>query len=424
MATELSTRKTILMIALDFPPCQSAGVQRTYKFAQYLQDFGWDVVVLTVKASVYQQTDAAAGCPDVLHIERCAALDAARDLSWRGKYLGFSCVPDRWWSWALTAIPAGKRLIKQYQPDLIWSTYPVSTAHYIGYRLQRFSGLPWIADYRDPLQCRYDASARRYSGIAKWIEQQTIRYCQKAVFTTENAARLYHRLYADEPLSKFAVIENGFDEANFQGLPARAPRQDQRFILLHSGALYGQGRDPSELYHALALLQQQGLIDQDNFALHFRGFEGTAEQHALLQQLGISTLVHFLPGVPYLESLAEMGQADALLLIQGPLFNNQIPSKLYDYIRTGRPVLAVTPDKGSTYQTLQPLEHCHCASGVQAVAEALQQQIMAQQRVQQNPVDAVADSQGILPADQVPAAIAAYSRYERTRQLAQLLAEL
>ena len=412
MATEVQANKRLLMIALDFPPCQSAGVQRTYKFAEYLQDFGWDVVVLTVKESVYQQTDAAAGCPQVLHIERCAALDAARDLSWRGKYLGFSCVPDRWWSWALTAIPAGKKLIDQFKPDLIWSTYPVSTAHYIAYRLQRYSGLPWIADYRDPLQSRYDASARRYSSIAKWIEQQTIRYCQQAVFTTDNAARLYHRLYANEPLSKFSVIENGFDEVNFQRLPKRPDRSDQRFVLLHSGALYGQGRDPSDLYHAMAELQREGLIDADNFALHFRGFSGTAEQQRLLQQLGIRDLVHFLPGIPYLDSLAEMQQANSLLLIQGPLFNNQIPSKLYDYIRSGRPILALTPNKGSTYQTLKPLVHCHCADGVAAVAEALRQQLADVQP----PVEPT--------AGEVPASIAAYSRYERTRQLAQLMQQV
>ncbi|MCC5827073.1 glycosyltransferase [Alkalimonas sp.] len=412
MATELQARKRLLMIALDFPPCQSAGVQRTYKFAEYLRDFGWDVVVLTVKESVYQQTDAAAGCPQVLHVERCAALDAARDLSWRGKYLGFSCVPDRWWSWALTAIPAGKRLIQQFKPDLIWSTYPVSTAHYIAYRLQRYSGLPWIADYRDPLQSRYDASARRYSGIAKWIEQQTIRYCQQAVFTTDNAARLYHRLYANEPLSKFTVIENGFDEVNFQRLPKRPERTDQRFVLLHSGALYGQGRDPSDLYHAMAVLQDEGLINADNFALHFRGFGGTAEQEALLQQLGIRDLVHFLPGIPYLDSLAEMQQANSLLLIQGQLFNNQIPSKLYDYIRSGRLILALTPNKGSTYQTLQPLAHCHCADGVTAVAGALRQQLASVHA----PVEPW--------AGEVPANIAAYSRYERTRQLAQLMQQV
>lgn len=409
MATKVPPKKTLLMIALDFPPCQSAGVQRTYKFAEYLQDFGWDVVVLTVKASVYQQTDAAAGCPEVLHIERCQAIDAARDLSWRGKYFGFSCVPDRWWSWAFTAIPAGKRLIKQFKPEVIWSTYPVSTAHFIAYRLHRYSGLPWLADYRDPLQCRYDASARQYSGFAKWIEQQTIRYCTHAVFTSENAAKLYHRLYGDEPLSKFKVIENGFAEQNFQRLPEHAVRSDKRFVLLHSGALYGHGRDPSDVYYAIAELQREGVINAGNFALHFRGFGGTAQQHALLQQLGILELVHFLPGIPYLDSLAEMQQANSLLLIQGPLFNNQIPSKVYDYIRSCRPILALTPSKGSTYQTLQPLKHCDCADGVQSVIAALKQQLANHHELP------------LATAGEVPDNIASYSRYERSKQLAKLI---
>lgn len=354
-------RKTLLMIALDFPPCQSAGAQRAQKFATHLSEFGWDVVVLTAKASVYERCDPHAETPGALHIERCAAFDAARDLSWRGKYAGFLTVPDKYWSWALSAIPAGKRLIKRFRPSAIFSTYPVSTAHFIGYRLQQWSGLPWLADYRDPLQCRYDPGARHYSALGRWIEKRTIETCHRAIFTTQNAARLYSRLYPDEPLAKFLVIENGFDEDKFKSLSLDSFPPDKRFILLHSGALYGDGRDPTVLFQAIWRLHQQGRISDLTFCLRFRGVSPSTELAKLLRELNIHELVEFLPPVPYGESLQEMMSANALLLLQGPLFNNQIPSKLYDYIRTGRRIVAMTPRQGATAQAL--FEYANGKSG-------------------------------------------------------------
>ena len=404
----LEVRKTLLMIALDYPPCQSAGVQRTYKFAQYLRNFGWDVVVLTVKEQVYERSDQSAGEPDVLHVERCAAIDAARDLAWRGKYLGFSCVPDRWWSWALTAIPAGKKLISRYKPDVIWSTYPVSTAHFIAYRLHRSSGLPWIADYRDPLQCRYDPSARRYSGLAKWIEKQTIKYCSLAVFTTDNAAKLYQRIYPQQQLRKFRVIENGFDEENFRQLTVRQPLVSGKFRLLHSGALYGDGRDPTPIFIALSKLKHQGKLNSQNFILSFRGCQVQPKIMTLLSELEIADLVEFLPGVSYLDSLAEMLCANALLLLQGPLFNNQIPSKLYDYIRASRPILAMTPAQSATARALSAYPEQYCTIVADELADALSS--LLNQRTSLEVI--------------TPTQAAVYSRSSRTSELATLLAEV
>ena len=67
-----------------------------------------------------QQTDKGYQ-EKAVHVERTGAFDAAKKLSIKGKYLGITCVPDRWWSWAFTAIPAGKKLIDDFKPDVIWT---------------------------------------------------------------------------------------------------------------------------------------------------------------------------------------------------------------------------------------------------------------------------------------------------------------
>lgn len=395
--------RTILMVALDFPPCQSAGVQRTLKFAEYLADLGWKVVVLTVNENVYTVTDKQLTIPENIQVYRCHSFDSARDFSVKGKYFAWSKVPDRWWSWAIKAIPLGKKLIEKYQPDIIWSTYPVSTAHFIAYKLQQFSKLPWIADYRDPLQCRYDNNVLKYSAVAKWIEKKTIQNCSKAVFTTQRAAQLYQRLYPDEKLAKFTVIENGFDEGNFKGINIVDKTIDSKYTLLHSGAVYENGRDPKYLFRAVSELQSEGVLTKDNFELIFRG--ATAGRYiSQVQQLQIENLVHFEKNVPYKESLTEMAATSGLLLIQGQLFNNQIPGKAYEYIRCNKAILALTPKTGSTGMLLQRVNGTDIVESIDEIKKAIKKMLLKDVNTERTS--------------------AIFSRYTKTQQLDSLLRSL
>ena len=158
--------KRVLMVALDFPPCKSAGVQRTLKFAEYLKDFGWEPIILTVNKEAFENLDNSQEIPtSIEHIYRSFAFNASRDFAIKGKYLSIMKEPDRWWTWKYTAIPQGKKIIESLKPDVIWSTYPVPTAHIIAKKLAKWSGLPWIADYRDPVQSRYDSSVKSFFNL-------------------------------------------------------------------------------------------------------------------------------------------------------------------------------------------------------------------------------------------------------------------
>jgi len=396
--------KVILMIALDFPPCQSAGVQRTLKFAEYLSTLGWQPIVLTVNENVHQRVDYEQLIPKSIKVYRCHALDASRDLAIKGKYFGWSKVPDKWWSWALTAIPLGKKLIKKYQPAVIWSTYPISTAHYIAYKLQKRSRIPWVADYRDPLQCRYDSNVQQYSAVAKWIEKRTIENCYKAVFTTSRAAQLYHRLYPDELLKKFKVIENGFDEANFNSLTTDVQNTSHKFVLLHSGSVYENGRDPTALFAAIQQLKQNNVIDETNFILAFRGAVNNGQFDKKLAELGIRGLVEFRAMLPYKESLKEMMTINALVLIQDSLFENQIPGKAYEYIRTNKPILGITKKMGATGELLENAQGCVLAVSVDEIATAIKTLLNSSFTSRED--------------------VMKYSRYAKTQELALLLNQI
>lgn len=375
----MSGTKTILMIAFEFTPCQSAGVQRPSKFAQYLQDKNWRPIILTAENSVHKVIDETAPLPvPESDIYRVKAPDAKQVFGFKNKYFEITTSPDRWWLWARNAIKQGKKLIDQYNPDVIWSTHPIVSTHIVGLQIAKYAkkrnpNSKWVADYRDPVKCQYEPEAIAYPFISKFIDDRVIKTADAAVFVTEQSKALYSDKYQAFS-EKFHVIENGYDEENFtlaQPFLIELPKDD-RFTLLHSGALFPlHARNPEPLFYAISQLKKSGAIDASSFVLKFRGCPDGSPFQALLEKEEISDLVEFLPNVGYLQSLAEMQSADALLAIQGELFNKQIPGKIYEYIRANQPIVALTRSSSATGSLVSNLPFGYVADSANDLAESL-----------------------------------------------------
>jgi glycosyltransferase involved in cell wall biosynthesis len=351
--------KRVLMVAFHFPPyAGSSGVQRALRFVQYLPDFGWEATVLSANARAYECTsdDLLAAVPAQTHVERAFALNAAKHLSIRGRYLGITAVPDRWASWRFQGVRSGLHLVEKFKPDVIWSTYPIPTAHAIARALHVATGLPWIAEFRDPMaQNGYPADRTLWKSF-KRIEEQTLKHAHFDVFTTSGAARMYAERYPDVA-QRIRVIENGFDEDSFAGLTDAAhtsePLSRGAITLLHSGVVYPSERDPQHLFQALRLLADAGRITPARLRVRLRA---TAHDEVLRLQLshhGVADFVELLPAIPYSEALQEMLRADGLLVMQAAHCDEQIPAKLYEYLRAGRPIVGLTSPQGSTARTLR-----------------------------------------------------------------------
>ncbi|MET3133187.1 hypothetical protein AAKU55_003472 [Oxalobacteraceae bacterium GrIS 1.11] len=348
------------MIAYHFPPMQgSSGIQRTLKFSHYLPRHGWQPTVLTVNARAYQ-TCSAGQMDEIaphLTVRRSFALDCARHLALRGRYPGWLALPDRWISWWLSAVPAGLALIRRQRPDVIWSSYPIATAHLIGLTLHRLTGIPWVADQRDPMSDpTYPADPHRRR-LHRWIEDQIIEYSASMVCTTPGAIASYRARYPDSAQTRFCLIENGYDEANFAAA-AEAPAPSgprARFRLLHSGIVYPSERDPAPLFDALARLRLAGALGPRDFQLTLRASGHDAYLGQMIERHGIADLVELAPPLPYRAALADMLAADGLLLLQAANCNAQIPAKLYEYLRASRPILALTDPAGDSAVKLR---HC------------------------------------------------------------------
>lgn len=349
------------MIAAEYPPCSSAGVQRTYHFSENLLKLGWQPLILTAHKRIYKKLDPSSKVSPQIekHVYRAAAADASVHFAIGGKYFGFLENPDKFSSWYLPGYWLGKSIIKKEKPDIIWSTFPVLTSHRIAKALKTKSNIPWVADFRDPLSMHYSKdNSDKTTNLAKRIDKETIELADALVFATVKMCQLYKGKFPRVNSNKFHVIENGYDEASFSELK-KSESNSSSFTLLYSGALYPNGRDPKPLFKAISELLADEQLDLKRFKLCFRGSGSGEAYYSLLEELNIRSLVEFLPPLSHQESLQEMIDANGLLVIQGDLFNNQIPGKVYEYLAAKVPILGLIGQGGATEALLKQFDHTY-----------------------------------------------------------------
>jgi hypothetical protein len=404
----------VLMIAYHFPPLAgSSGIQRTLRFVRHLPGFGWEPLVLSAAPRAYERTsdDLMGDIPPGIVVRRAFALDTARHLAIGGRYIGAMARPDRWVSWKFAAVREGLRMIRQFKPQAIWSTYPIATAHLIGAELQRRSGLPWLADFRDPMaQEGYPTdplTRRRF-----WaIEREVLQTARFSTFTTPGAARLYRERYP-AAAERVMVLENGYDEESFAAAPPDEARQALHpgaVTLLHSGIVYPAERDPTQFFAALGRLKASGVIASGALVVRFRASVHDALLQSLAARYDIGDLIDCQPPVPYRQALAEMLAADGLLVMQAANCNEQIPAKIYEYLRANRPILTLTDPAGDTAATLRQAGATDIVrlDSIDDICAALP-----------GFLDAIRAGRAALPD---PQAVAQASRQGRTAELARLL---
>jgi glycosyltransferase involved in cell wall biosynthesis len=302
-------KRGILMVAFYFPPFNgSSGIQRTLRFAQYLPDSGWSPTLLVPHPRAYSSCapESIAEIPANLPVRRAFALDAAKHLAIRGAYPIWLALPDRFNTWLLGAVPAGLSLIRKHRPKVIWTTYPVATAHLIGYVLHKVSGLPWVADFRDPMLYEAWPEDPRVRRAQSWVERLTLVNATRVVCVTPSAVELYRARYGKEHADKVVLIPNGYDEASFAGI-MRTPSGPQRRIkLVHSGLLEPADRDPTALFQALQALKADGSISADRLQIVLRGSGFDERYRVQLKAFEITDIVSLEPLISYREALQEM----------------------------------------------------------------------------------------------------------------------
>jgi glycosyltransferase involved in cell wall biosynthesis len=350
----------VLIIAYHFPPqAGSSGLLRSLKYCQYLPKRGWHPAVLTPHPRAYEKIDEKSllSIPRGVQVIRSFALDTKRHMGIGGRYLRYMALPDRWVSWVFGGVPTGLRAVREHKIDVLYSTFPIMSAAVIGLWLQRFTGLPWVLDLRDPMSQNdypHDALVRR---VWRKVERACMRRVSRVIFTAEATRRMYLERYPEFLKSEMCIlISNGYDEADFRDLQIPLPGPvpaDRPIRLVHSGLIYPIERDPRPMFNAVGRLKKMGRLSADKIQIVFRAPGSEDLYRRLLAERDIEDLIVLKPHMPYREALQECADADGLLLFQAADCDKQIPAKAYEYLRIGKPILALTTHTGDTAALLR-----------------------------------------------------------------------
>jgi glycosyltransferase involved in cell wall biosynthesis len=358
--------KRVLIVAYYFPPIGGIGSIRLTRFASLLPDHGWDVTVLAPRDTPHERDPQLTFPEDKVirtrsielsRIGRAVTLagrsfdesrpsirSRLRDLAHR--YLFF---PDPQIGWYPGAVLAGMRALHVERFDAIYSSAEPVTAHLVARTLSRRTGLPWVAESRDPLSGRLkpdDPHARR----AGRLEAAIAREATVMVMPTPTWAAHYGSIWGRE----VAVLPNGHDGR----LPERrAPDQPH---LAHIGTYHAGRDDLTALWKGLALMRkrQSGPVPRIRLVGH-----PSSELAQEIHRYGLDDLVDDVGFVPHEEAKLQMMSASMLVAsgIKGgdAVARGWVPAKLFSYLASGVPVLYVSGPETDAATMLRGQPGCY-----------------------------------------------------------------
>jgi hypothetical protein len=436
--------KNVLIIAYYFPPSGGPGVQRVLKHIQYLRDFGWNPIVLTVSNGDFPARDESllSKIPADIIVERThiyEPYDAYRMLMGQKKGVPIDVnvikndhqrrsikeriaeairatlfIPDARIGWLPTAIPKAMELIEKHSISAIYNSSPPYTTSLIARQLKRKTGLHWVAGFRDPWT-EFLTSPKRWF-LPAWID----RSLEQSVFKEADAIECAWigiikdalRKFPSLSESKFHHVPNGYDSTDY---PSREHIDttleiNDRFVLTYTGSMYGR-RNPSSLFAALELLASKNLLDPKSIHLRFIGRFGN-EVHDMFNSTSFKSSIEVIGYVPHEKSISYLLVSHALLLIVDEAKESEeiVPGKVYEYIGSMKPVIAIAPAKGAIADLMHETQAGGIAhqSDIEGIAEIILKMYQAFQ-------------EGKPIAYPNVDAIRRYERRESTRTLAKLL---
>lgn len=380
----------ILLIAHSFPPDPLVGSFRAAKVANAFRSAGHDVEVVTAclpgewgpfrKIEPGFRVHTVRAIPNPRHgyvwaksfLRSARGADSGADIretplsgrlssspaepgpTWKRLILSALWTPDDSQGFVPPALARSLRIRRQ-GVDLIYTTAPPFSDHLVGLALKKLTGLPWVAEFRDPWSDNPEKSAevqsRPTDAVNRWLERRCLEEADHVVAVAEATRELLAGKLPPESRAKVVTVLNGID--GFEAVP-NVSLNGSPFRIVYAGSLQS-GRDPRPFFRGLAKLKEERGLGASDLRVEFIGSNPTYHGHpieAWTRKLGISELVEFLPWMPQEEARARMRSANLLLL----LFRDQriqIPNKLYDYLGAQRPILAMVDRTGEAARMLR-----------------------------------------------------------------------
>ncbi len=348
--------KKVLMIACSFPPLGGPGVQRSVKFVKYLRDFGYEPVVFTRECKNEEVTDETllADIPEGVQVIRTRDhMFTNMPGIWKlpGKVLSRLMIPDYAAVWWKKAKEEAEKAVVREKIELIYSTSAPYSDHLLALHLKRkYPHLKWAADFRDEWTknpyLQEDRLYRFKAAKEKKMEHAVLHMADVVVANTP--VMRDHFIEGKEHLKhKFFVIPNGYDTEDFIQKPKKDKVKNTKMTLTYTGALYGR-RKPDSLFDALCQLITEKRIQRDQVLVRLVGNYNAAQMDSKIREYKLEGVVEIVGLLPHDECIMEQLSCDALVLIEGNGKGAEAfyTGKLFEYMNTGKPILALLPEHG------------------------------------------------------------------------------
>jgi len=350
----------ILVISYYYPPFNCIGAIRVSKTTKYLKKSGHEVKVLTCSQQLLpDDLKVEMSSDDIIYtpwININKPLQAAvggekrvvssgysvgsgkkaRLMKWGGNLYKI-CInfPDGQIGWVPFACKAGRKLVKQWRPDVIFASgLPISSL-LVARFLSSKTDIPWVGELRDLwVDNSYRFMPYWRNLIEKKLEKFIFRQAKGIVTVSEPLAGVLRKKY-DLPVK---VITNGFDEDDFVET-RKIEQKEKNLIIAYTGMIYEGRQDPSPLFVAVRMLREK--YDVRVKVRFFGRYLQVIRDLAI--RFNVEESVEINEPVTYEKSLLIQFNADILLLILGYGEGERgvFTGKFFEYIRSRRPILAV-----------------------------------------------------------------------------------
>ncbi|WP_162128552.1 glycosyltransferase family 4 protein [Flavobacterium phycosphaerae] len=363
----MSEPKKLLIITYYWPPAGGPGVQRWLKFVKYLPDFNVQPIVYIPENPTYPIIDEGLQSEvsekaiilkhqifepyqlaSFLSKNKTKKISSGiipnqkkqsfleRMLLWvRGNIF----IPDARFLWVKPSVNYLKKYIEENNIDTIVTSGPPHSLHLIGLELKKELKLKWFADFRDPWTTIGYHKALKLSSYAtkkhKALEKEVLNSADTIIVTSKTTKTEFQAI-TSKPIE---IITNGYDVEKITKQPL-----DDKFTLAHIGSFLSE-RNPRILWKALKELTMENASFKNDFQLKLIG----AVSQEVLDTISEFKLTHYVQNLGYVshqEAVAHQRKSQVLLLIE---INSEdtksiIPGKLFEYMVSERPIVAIGPE--------------------------------------------------------------------------------
>lgn len=359
-------KKKVLIIAYYWPPAGGPGVQRWLKFAKYLPEFGIEPIIYTPENPSYPVTDESlvdeipANIAVIRHpiIEphKWAELFSKKQTQtissgiiseshnqsilqkWMLYIRGNFFIPDARFLWVKPSIKKLQKIIREQNIKTVITTGPPHSMHLIGLGLKKQTHIQWMADFRDPWTSMWYFNQLKLNKRSlkkhKNLEKKVLKSADEIIVTTRGVQKEFQ----SKTDQNVTVITNGFDNDS----AISSTELDADFTLSHIGSFFSI-ENLKFLWEAIRELTEENEAFKRSFKLRLIG-KNNPELRNELNRFNLLDYTEDLGYLPHSEVLQYQQQSQVLLL----QYTNEetkgiIPGKLFEYIQSARPVLAIGP---------------------------------------------------------------------------------